>query len=84
MDCARCNGELAKAMLAECTPEQLAHAYVHAVSREHQLRTALERLDRENGCGRTPIASDWTAARLALAYDGARIANVAATIGGQS
>lgn len=71
-NCNRCNGELAKAMLAECTTGQLAHAYVHAVSREHHLREALERLAREHGCGRTPIASDWTAAKAALDFDGAK------------
>lgn len=41
MDCAECNGVLAKAMMERMTRDEIAHAYVHESSRSQQLEALL-------------------------------------------
>jgi len=40
--CQECNGELVRAMMDECTPERIAHLYVHELSRADKARAALK------------------------------------------
>lgn len=56
MSCNQCNGVLAAAMLTHCTPEQIAHAFVHAGSREHKLREVLKAFPQPGIPGR----ADWS------------------------
>ena len=48
-----CNGNLAAAMMAATTHEELAHIYVHTASREQKLKAALKRIsDHEHRADR--------------------------------
>lgn len=71
--CRRCNGELAAAMLEECTPAEIAHAYVHAVSERDNLRRIIERACRRLGGNGRPHPNDvsWARTILREAIDGA-------------
>lgn len=52
--CEKCNGQLASALLAEMTPEYMAHRFAHTLAERDALRDALAALANEILVGTEP------------------------------